>query len=112
MGAGESHTKIAVDQHHHRQRRVRKLGQQFGVSGEADTGIGDNALCDGRRYQRRELIVQTTVDGAAQSIQERPGVQGIGPARNDRRGKRDINNTQATRDQSLVANHDDVVRVG
>jgi len=62
----------------------------FGVAGEGDAGVVDDTLVHGRRHQGVELSGKRALDSAVEQREHVACVGGIGPARDARRGERQV----------------------
>jgi hypothetical protein len=73
------------------------LRKEFGVAGEGDAGVGDDALLHRRGDQCLELSVQAAVGGARQHRDHVMRIAHIELPRDNGRGQRDVDAAQMTR---------------
>ena len=78
----------AADQQHHDARRVRALGEEFGVARERDARVHDHALLHRRGDERGERAGRAGVGRVFEHREHAVRVGGVGLPGRDRRGER------------------------
>ena len=89
-------------QHHHDMRRAGFLGEIFGMTGEGNAGIIDDAFMYRRRDHRGKFTGQATVNG---TIEQPEDVSGIGRIEHTcfrRRGERTMQHVKRTGQERVV----------
>src|SRR5688500_15089340 len=77
MSGGQRHAQAVGGQQHHRVPRAGALGQVFGVAGELNAGIVDDALLHRRGDHGRELAAHAAVDGTVEHREHMARIEDI-----------------------------------
>lgn len=94
MGGGKRDAQAAADEHHDDPVRAAAVGQVFGVAGEGEAGIVDDALVHRRGDDGVKRSIEAACEGSVEQGQHMGAIAGVERARRNGDGGGNVAHVQ------------------